>query len=62
VYYAASEMQLLENDIRRFKDNKLTVLIGADNDGPSRRKEGKAVWEETKNPRRRRWIQGCCRN
>jgi hypothetical protein len=39
VYYAASEMQLLENGIRRFKD-KLTVLIQADNDAPLRRKEG----------------------
>jgi hypothetical protein len=47
VYYAASEMQLLENGIRRFKD-KLAVLIGADNDAPSRRKEGRAVWKKTK--------------
>jgi hypothetical protein len=47
VYYAASEMQLLENGIRRVKD-KLAVLIGADNNGTSRRKEGKAVWEKTK--------------
>jgi hypothetical protein len=47
VYYAASEMQLLENGIRRFKD-KLAVLIQADNDAPLRRKEGRAVWEKTK--------------
>jgi hypothetical protein len=47
VYYAASEMQLLENGIRKFNGN-LTVVIGADNNSTSRRKEGKAVWEETK--------------
>jgi hypothetical protein len=47
VYYAASEMQLLENGIRRSKD-KLAVLIKADNDAPLRRKEGRAVWEKTK--------------
>jgi hypothetical protein len=40
-------MQLLKNDIRRFKD-KLAVLIQAINDAPLRRKEGRAVWEKTK--------------
>jgi hypothetical protein len=47
VYYAASEMQLLENGIRRSKD-KLAVLIQADNDSTLRRKEGRDVWEKTK--------------
>jgi hypothetical protein len=47
VYYAASEMELLENGICRFKD-KLVVLIQADNDSTLRRKEGRAVWEKTK--------------
>ena len=34
VYYAASEMQLLENGIRKFNGN-LTVVIGADNNSTS---------------------------
>jgi hypothetical protein len=47
VYHAASEMQTLEDSIRGFK-NKMSELIGADNTAASRRKEGKAVWEEKK--------------
>jgi hypothetical protein len=42
VYYAASEMQLLEDSIHRFK-KRLTTLIGADNNATSRRKDAKAV-------------------
>jgi hypothetical protein len=38
VYYAASEMQLLESGISKFKD-KLAVLIGANNDSASRNEE-----------------------
>jgi hypothetical protein len=47
VYYAANEMQLLEDSIGKFK-KRLAILIGVDNSAPSRRKEGKAVWEKTK--------------
>jgi hypothetical protein len=47
VYYAASELQLLENGIRRFKD-KLAVLIQAGKDSSLRRDEARAVWEKTK--------------
>jgi hypothetical protein len=40
VHYAANEMQLLEDSIGRFK-KRLAILIGADNNAPSRRKEGR---------------------
>ena len=43
VYYAASELQLLENGICRFKD-KLAVLIQANKDSTPRREEARAVW------------------
>jgi hypothetical protein len=40
-------MQLLEDSIHKFK-KQLPTLIGADNNATSRRKDAKAVWEETK--------------
>jgi hypothetical protein len=47
VYYAASEMQLLESSIRKFKA-KLHTLTGADSNSNTKRKKSRAVWEETK--------------
>jgi hypothetical protein len=49
VYYAASELQLLENGIRRFKD-KMTVLIQAGMNTAQRREESRAIWEKMKEP------------
>jgi hypothetical protein len=61
VYYAANEMQLLEDSVSKFK-KRLIALTGADNNATSRRKDAKAVWEETKEPAKKRWVQSCCRN
>ena len=49
VYYAASELQLLENGIRRFKD-KMKVLIQAGMNTAQRMEESRAIWEKTKEP------------
>jgi len=49
VYYAASELQLLENGIRRFKD-KMKVLIQAGMNTEQRREASRAIWENTKEP------------
>jgi hypothetical protein len=45
--YAASELQLLENGIRRFKD-KMKVLIQAGMNTEQRRVESRVIWENTK--------------
>jgi hypothetical protein len=47
VYYAASEMQLLEDSISKFKA-KLHALIGVGSSSSTRRKKVRAVWEDTK--------------
>jgi hypothetical protein len=49
VYYAASELQLLENGIRRFKD-KMTALIQAGMNTEQRRVASGDIWENTKVP------------
>jgi hypothetical protein len=46
VYYAASEMQALGDGIVKLK--KMAKLIGADNNSASKKKAGKAVWNEKK--------------
>jgi hypothetical protein len=47
VYYAASELQLLENSIRRFKD-KMKALLQAGMNTEQRRVASRAIWEDTK--------------
>jgi hypothetical protein len=47
MHTAASEMQLLEDSIRKFKA-ELKTLTGADSNSTARRKKFRAVWEETK--------------
>jgi hypothetical protein len=49
VYYAASELQRLENGIRRFKD-KMAVLLKAGMNTEQRRAASRAIWEDTKEP------------
>jgi hypothetical protein len=63
VYYAASEMQLLEDSIRKFKA-ELKTLTGADSNSTARRKKSRAVLvgpcgKKRKRPLRKRWIQNC---
>ena len=59
LYYAAMEMQLLEDSISKFKA-KLHTLIGADSSSNTRRKKVRAVWRKTrKGLPRKGWIQHC---
>ena len=58
VYYAASEMQLLENGIRRFKD-KAKVLLKAGMGTQERRNASRAIWEDTKEQAKKIWTRSC---